>query len=187
MPGRAACSCPRRRDRPLGVVAQREARDAEKRRLLLDAARVGEHAGGAFDQAEELEVAERLESAGTPVRRPVAVRAHPPRGCAGGPGTRPASSAATRRGARARRRAAARRRAPGGAASPPGSDPGSSRAAPARRAASIRSRIATSVSIIVLPTAWIGPRRRPRASRFSARLGRVDEQQVRDLIGRRSG
>ena len=49
------------RDRPLGVVAQREARDAEVRRLLLDAARVGEHAGRAGDQAQELEVAERLE------------------------------------------------------------------------------------------------------------------------------
>ena len=47
-------------DRSLRVVAQGEARDAQRRRLLLDAAGVGEHEAGAGHQAEEVEVAERF-------------------------------------------------------------------------------------------------------------------------------
>ena len=45
--------------RPLGVVAQREARDAERRRLLLDAAGVGDDGRSAGLEGEELAVGER--------------------------------------------------------------------------------------------------------------------------------
>ena len=56
------------RDRPLGVVAQREARRAEDRRLLLDPAGVGEHRGARCAGARGVEVVERLgdEAGGAP-------------------------------------------------------------------------------------------------------------------------
>ncbi len=49
------------RDRTLGVVSKREARHAQVRRLLLNAARVGQHGGRAGDEAEELDVAGRRQ------------------------------------------------------------------------------------------------------------------------------
>ena len=82
------------RDRPLGVVAQREARDAEVGRLLLDAARVGEHRGGVGLERQEVEVAERVEH----VDRCADRRGRaPPSSCAsaGGRGRRPGARAAT--------------------------------------------------------------------------------------------
>ena len=48
-------------DRALGVVAQREARDAQERRLLLDAAGVRQHPRRRGHEREELEVAEGIE------------------------------------------------------------------------------------------------------------------------------
>ncbi len=51
------------RHRPLGVGAQRVARDAERRRLLLDAARVGDDRAGAGLERQEVEVADRLRAA----------------------------------------------------------------------------------------------------------------------------
>ena len=50
-------------DRPLCVVAQREARDAQIRRLLLHAAGVGQNSGRILDEAEELDVSQRLQHA----------------------------------------------------------------------------------------------------------------------------
>src|SRR6188508_2017603 len=47
-------------DRPLGVLAQRQARNAEVRRLFLHAARIGDCRGRAADERHELYVAERL-------------------------------------------------------------------------------------------------------------------------------
>ena len=53
---------PRRdRYRPLGRVPEREARDPEGRRLLLDAAGIGEHEPCSRLQTEEVEVAEGLD------------------------------------------------------------------------------------------------------------------------------
>ena len=57
------------------------------------------------------------------------------------------------------------------------------RAPPGASGASIRSRIATSVSIIVLPTSWIASAGRPSRQQVVARLRRVDEQQLRELVG----
>src|SRR5205814_10478908 len=54
------------RDRSLGVVPQGEAGDAEERRLLLDSAGVSQRPGGAVEQAEKLDVAERLEDLEAP-------------------------------------------------------------------------------------------------------------------------
>lgn len=48
---------------PLGVGTQREAGDAEDRRLLLDTAGVGDDRGGTADEAHELDVAERVDDA----------------------------------------------------------------------------------------------------------------------------
>src|SRR3972149_1793348 len=48
------------RDRPLRVLAQREAGDAERGCLLLEAAGVGDHQGGLRGEAEEFQVAERV-------------------------------------------------------------------------------------------------------------------------------
>ena len=48
-------------DRTLGVVAEREARDPEIRRLLLHTAGVGQDRRRILHQAEELHVAQRLE------------------------------------------------------------------------------------------------------------------------------
>ena len=51
-------------DRPLGVVAQGQARNAERRRLLLDAARVGQHEPALSpSSARKSQVAERRRSA----------------------------------------------------------------------------------------------------------------------------
>src|SRR5579864_4297263 len=44
--------------RPLGILAQRQARDAERSRLLLHAARVSEHQACVVHQAQEFEIAE---------------------------------------------------------------------------------------------------------------------------------
>ena len=49
------------RDRALGVLAHRQARHAERGRLFLDAARIGQHEPCARHQAEHLEIALRLE------------------------------------------------------------------------------------------------------------------------------
>ena len=93
------------RDRPLGVLAQRQARHAEDRRLLLDAARVGQHDARVRHQLQEVEVAERLDE---PQPRHAPRRAPRGRGprasgaCAGAPGRRPAGPLArppARRGA----------------------------------------------------------------------------------------
>src|SRR5436309_3405919 len=49
------------RDRPLRVVAQREAGHGEDRRLLLDASRVRQHGPGGRHELDEVEVAQRLD------------------------------------------------------------------------------------------------------------------------------
>ena len=58
--------------RPLGVVAQGEAGDAQERGLLLDPAGVGQDGGGVGLQREEVEIADRVHQA-QPLRD---VRAH---------------------------------------------------------------------------------------------------------------
>ena len=47
-------------DRPLGVLAQRQARDAERGRFLLQPARIGQDQPRVRRQAQEIDVAERL-------------------------------------------------------------------------------------------------------------------------------
>ena len=81
------------RHRALGVVAQREAGDAEEGRLLLDPAGVGEHGARVGLEREEVEVADRVDQAhalGSRVQRRRASC-----GSAGGRGRRPASRAPT--------------------------------------------------------------------------------------------
>ena len=75
------------RDRPLGVVAQREAGDAEVGRLLLDAAGVGQDRAGLRLQREEVEIADRVDQM---QRRQVdrRRRRRAPRGSADGTGKR---------------------------------------------------------------------------------------------------
>ena len=63
----------RDRDRPLGRVAQRQARDSEIRRLLLHTAGIREDRRRSCDQAQELEVAQRRKQ-----RNPVCGRRDPP-------------------------------------------------------------------------------------------------------------
>jgi hypothetical protein len=55
-------------DRPLGVLAQREARNAGDRGLLLDSTRVGQHDARVGHQLEEIEVAERIDEVQTRLR-----------------------------------------------------------------------------------------------------------------------
>ena len=170
-------------DRSLGVCTQREARDSEERRLLLNAAGIGEDAGRVLDQAEELEVSDRVESV-------AAVRGPPPqeavfsaarvRGCTGnttGSCSATCASACIASNSSGPSTSAGRwsvttryspRRRPSAAAAP---------------SASIRSDIATSVSIIVLPTRWILSARDSLSTEVVDRLRRVDEQQVRHRVG----
>ena len=148
------------RHRPLGRVAQREARHAERRRLLLHAARVGEHEARLRLEPEEVEVAERRRRCRR--RRPRAARVEPlaraARACAGAPGRRPASSRASSASAvdRLARAARGRRRAPAGAASRARSAPGST------------------------------PKRRPRRE-LRARASRMREAASRSSCCRRGG
>ena len=81
------------RDRALGVVAQREAGDAEVGRLLLDPARVGEHGRRVGDRARGTRGSRAGRSGAAPGARRRARRASS--GSAGGPGRRPASRRAT--------------------------------------------------------------------------------------------
>ena len=104
----------RDRDRPLRVRAQREARQPEVGRLLLDPARVGERARRAGDEAQELDVADGLEQL-QPVE--VEVDRREPRArpaSAGAPGRRPAATPRPPRAGSSPPPAAGRRRARAG-------------------------------------------------------------------------
>ena len=84
--------------RPLGRVAQREAADAERRRLLLDAARVGEDEARPRPRARGRRGSRAARSAITPAsrrRRVVAGRLAGCCACAGGRERRPGMSAAS--------------------------------------------------------------------------------------------
>ena len=145
------------RDRPLGVLPQRQARHAERGRLLLHAAGVGEHDRRGRLQCQEVEVAERLDDADAVGQRQLEP-AQPSRPCAGARGTRPAAaprhapsaptslpswwSSSTFDGRCSVTRAYGRRRL--------------RRCAGHRcRAPAPGRRLASSVSIMTLPTRWI--------------------------------
>ena len=100
------------RHRPLGVVAQGEAGDAEVGRLLLDPAGVGQHGAGVGLQREEVEVADRVDEvhARGVAAAPSIFRV---RGWTGK--TTGISRRDLGRARPSRRRAAGRRRAPAGA------------------------------------------------------------------------
>ena len=165
------------RDRPLGVGPHRQARDAQHGRLLLDPARVGDDQGRAADQRQEVHVAQRIDDP-QPVagHSPAASSVGRPRGWSG---TTSVTSSLTPRSIAddPRRLGRARRRWPAGASSRPRTAPGSA-SAERIRAASNRSRFASSVSIIGLPTRWIRPRGTPSRTRLSMPSGRRHEQEV---------
>jgi hypothetical protein len=155
------------RHRPLGVLAQREARHAEDRRLLLDPARVGEHDARVRDELQEIEVAERIDETQLGLRRDA--RRQPEldellaRARVDGEDERlSASTTSTRRAAS---------RAPTGSSTFEGLCSvstaycaGRARASSSTRDCSARSRWRTSVSIITLPTRWIFSARSPRGA-----------------------
>ena len=172
------------RHRPLGVVAQGEAGDAEVGRLLLDAAGVGEHGAGVGDQREEVEVAERLGRAAGPgasalelasiilrVRGWTGKTTGISRGQRGAAAAivSPSSGPSTRAG---------RCRVTSSVAA--GLD---ARAAPPRPAARKRSSSATRVSIIVLPTKCMRSSAMPSARRFSTASSLCRKSSSEKLVG----
>ena len=80
----------RHRLHPFGLLAQRDAGLLEKHRLLLQAARVGEHDARVVDEAQHVEIADGIDDAQRLARCP-AGRRRARRACAGAWGRRAAS------------------------------------------------------------------------------------------------
>ena len=145
----------RDRDRPLGVGPDGQAGHAQDRRLLLDAAGVRDHDRRPADEREEVDVAQRVDDPQALARRagrPPRATGRP-RGWSGTTSGHEPRDAVQHRDDACRGRRG-RRRWPAGASWPPRTGP---RGPAGRRSrpASNRSRLASSVSIIGLPTKWI--------------------------------
>ena len=152
----------------------------EVRALLLDAAGVGQHAGRALEKAQEPQVAERREDPDGGGRAHVlATHGRAVRGCIG---NTTGMSRAMRSSVAIASPAAGRPRARGRWSVTSRYPPRGRSCALARLRSRMRGRIATSVSIIVLPTAWMRLVRAAFVAEVVARLGRVDEQEIRHLV-----
>ena len=174
-------------DRPLGVLAERQAGDAQRGRLLLDAPRVGQDQPGAGHQAEEREVGSgsvrRIPGGGAIPA--AAIRARGPgvdREEDRQPARDPAQDleqAAQRRRRRPRSRAGAGSAGRTRRARRPGP--------PTGRSATAASTCFSSVSTMQLPTRWIRSRGHPLAPagsrRRSARWRRAGRRRGRSRPG----
>ena len=143
------------RHRPLGRRPHGEARHAEHRRLLLQAARIRDHRVRRIHQRQHLQVPERIDHRHAGIDS-AAPRAAAP-ASADAPETRPAAPPpppSTPR--RARRAAADHPRSTADATSPPPAVACPATAAPARRA---RGNACSTLSIMTFPTNTIFVRR----------------------------
>ena len=161
-------------DRPLGVLAQRQARHAERRGLLLDAARVGEHharrrraaAGSRGSRAAAMQRAARSGMRDRAARARAAVR-----GCTG---KTSGSSRATSPSVSSKRPSVADRRRSTGRCSVSTPYRSASAAARAMRVGCRAARqVASSVSIMTLPTKWMLLGRTPSRAGCRAPSGAV--------------
>ena len=169
-------------DRPLGVVPQGQAGHAEHGGLLLHPAGVGQHQPGRRLQRDEVEVAGgRDDLHPRPGSR--ALRSWPAaRGWAGSTSGQLPGELAQRRQQRGQRPGVVHVRRPvqGHQAVPARL---AARAGPARPDPRARSRLASSVSTMTLPTRWIWSSRYPSARRLATASGGRGEQVVAHPVG----
>ena len=171
------------RHRPLGVVAQGEAGDAEEGRLLLDPPGVGEDGAGVGGQREEVEVAERLGEQQAGALLVADLRLHHLAG--------PRVDREDDRHLRGEPPQLGDRLGEQRAVDEGGAVQGDEQvgagldAQPARRVSSPRKRpsSATSVSIIVLPTKCMRSSPTPSARRFSIASSLCRKSSSRERVG----